>query len=264
MSAPLPPLLQWADVINVSAVSDDIDVVQTDDLHRVVVEVPLANIQSRLDWVRTQGSFAPIGYWKVGDVSSLFFAVGNSSKVDRDAGELTFTTISLDEEFSNETANDFVIPYVLYKLFGKSTTQHESVPNYEALKTDDPLLSSIDFAAEFNTQITQSSIGTDVSGEAANKLFKDLIIAASSRFGLTTDDPPNPVLSPDPYIASTVKGSANGELNPWQLKKDDIIQFTVKFTFANSITVKATNGTTVNSINDGTTYSIRLQIKITA
>jgi hypothetical protein len=124
------------------------------------------------------------------------------------------------------------------------------------------LLSTVDFAAAFNTQIIQSTIGTDVEGGAANRLFQDLISADPSRFASSSSSSPSPVLSVDNYTGPTVKGSANGELNPWKLKKDDIIQFTVTFTFANSITVKDPDGITLNSIDENDTYSIRLQLTI--
>ena len=252
--------LFWDDVISIDTVPDAVTLTDTTGFHKVRVEVPLADIQARFGWRRDDGTTRPVGYWKTGEVTTLFDLVGNANgvvnlntKVDLTPTTLNFTSADLDLGFAVGTANDFVVPYVLDKIFGNSGVMKGVVPSYQLLVDGDPLLSTSDFSAAFSAQIVTSTDGVGAVSYAANSLFQELLTKDIVRFNGT-----DALTISDVWTQGTVTSDSLASANPWGLLVGDIIQFTVKFTFASSIT------STQGSILGGETYSINLQLHITA
>jgi len=272
MSSRLPVLpkyvLSWPDVIDISANSGNpIEVIDTQLAHRVRVDVSASVIGPTLDWIRDGSDNAerPGGVWNVGDPTddpaSLFRVLADADKTDLDItvnadGEaiLDFTTTNLDPffAFSGGSANDIVIPYVLFRLFGKSSVSHGTVPNYTLLVDGEPLVSSIDWATAYTTSI-------EASPENVNVMFSELLQDVD-RFkdnGVPVSALYSPEWTGDDVSGSTYEQGTVYATNPWRLRKGDIIQFATKFTFANEIRVK-----NISSINPDTPVSGDVPAKV--
>lgn len=285
MSGPYPGdgpdnfLLSWPAVIDISAnTAGEITVIETNLVHRVIVDVSastlgdVSGLGASLEWYRKTGSTAPYGRW-LQPAEFFFSTIAGRPVVDFDPTEdasgniiLTFTTSELDPNFKRGTANDLVIPYVLFRLFGTSKVSSATVPNYTKLTTDpnDPLLDSATWINAFNTEI----VLTDASGTPADTMFRELLQDVG-RFKDASDNPLPALYTVDPWAGTDVSGSGIYPGNPWQLHAGDIMQFTTKFTFANSISVKSTSTISPDSVPQaiilaGETYYIRYQVRIVA
>lgn len=286
MSGPYPGdgadnfLLSWPNVIDVSAnVTGEITVIETNLVHRVIVDVSasalddVSGLGASLEWYRKTNSTAPYGRWIL-PAGAFFSTIASRSVVDFDPTEdsdgnivLTYTTSELDPNFKRGTANDLVIPYVLFRLFGSSKVSSTTVPNYNKLTTspvNDPLLRSATWISAFNSQIPT----TDAVGTPADTMFRELLQDAG-RFKDDSGLPLAALYTVDPWVGADVSGSGVYPGNPWKLQAGDIIQFTTKFTFANSISVKSTSTISPDSlpqviIQAGETYYIRYQVRVVA
>ena len=270
-------LLQWPSLIDISANRvASIEITDTTLAHRVIVDLSLNDVSGCFGYVRAYNWTDPIGFWRSGTVAGLFDKVAARVKKDfDDTDALDFTTTALDANFRRNTANDFVTPYVLFRLFGDSGVASTTVPNYANLVTNpsnDPLLPSASFTAAFVAVIRTATTGLDVSGATfdANTMFKQLL-NDTGRF-TNNGTPVVALYSPDPWTGALV---SNVGPNAWRLQNGDITQFTVRFTFQNQIRVKGFTSITTDANNTGTppestvkvipageTFTIRLQLRV--
>jgi hypothetical protein len=269
----IPQKLVYDKTVHVDLSANQINLADADTYgHRVVVEVPTADLNGATEWVREVGSLYPVGTLKSTFTSSVLNDALDTQFVDLDAQPdgLNFSSSALDTtsaagdarlraDPAENTVNDWVVAYVLYKLYGKSVeSTKEEVFNIEDLRQmlrKDGVVNAI--ATSLSLPANQSS---------AQKLFKDLLVSDPKRF----------------FDASGVQLPGLFEVNPastvtsgeWQITAGDVIEIRLEFEFKEAITRRDiadsqldTNGnpdTGANSTKEiltGEKFYIRLQVK---
>ena len=253
--------------INIDAVPAEINVINLVTNHRVKVDVSASVVGAYFEWERIAGSTAPRGYWvQVGNdgligTGDLFGfdapnGVRNLPLTDLDASgsTLDFTSANLSSSFRINTANDYVIPYVLNRLLGSSAASSTLLAQPTLLTESSPLLTSSVWTAAYNT---------DISNTVINEMFQNLI-TDPARF----TDVSAAIYSTDPWTGDDITGSSTSlGANPWNLVPGDSIQFPTRFTFLNGIYNAENNGMDtpqheLPSIAPGTSFVFNYQLHL--
>jgi hypothetical protein len=270
--------LAYSKEVNVALANNEINLADIEDYgHRVQIAMTKANLNAYLKWSRSMGASAPNGHVasdstaKAAFEAALVAALGGTyTDIDAVSGALSFSSAvfdaAADERLRKEvggarpkSANDVVLAFVLYKLYGSSAYDTtDTVLNIEDAYN---MTTSEDVAAAITNSLEHAD-----NAAAINNMFRDLIAADPMRF---FDASGNQI--PGLFeINSDVSGSGD-----WGLVQDDIIEIKTKFTFAAPVTRRGVVGgqystSTVDTVehddkvatNDF--FRIRLQIKLTA
>lgn len=234
-------LLSWPRIIDISAnQTEDIEIIDNQLSHRVRMDVSASYLNTFLTWTRVATSNRPDASWLTPSV--LFNAIAGRDvddldiAIDLSGNVLNFTSASLAAGFRPDaTANKYVIPYVLFRLFRTSAATTTTVPNYTKLVTGSPLLGNTAWANAYALDISNNAGAVDT-------MFSELLLDTGRFAGLGTET--NALYSPESWPGPTVNGN-------WRIQAGDLIQFTTRFTFAHRIIVK--NISTINP--DGTTFA---------
>ena len=277
MPAPSSQLLKYADEVDVSVANQDVNLVDLDAYgHRVEISVETSAMNGAFSWTRAAGSARPVGHFSdaSGALVAALAAAMNTSYTDTDAvtDKLTFDSSALTlnsdariREGGAVSANDLLMAYVLYKVYGSTTAPTEDV--VFNLQDAHGMLSSADYAAAivaaFNNSESQSNANGNEKG-AVDAMFRDLLAGDPLRF----------------FDASGAQVAGLFEVNTdasssgtWNLVDGDKIEVKTLFTFEHAVTLRtsldvAQNlGNVATQSNDetvyiaaGSTLSIRLQI----
>jgi len=277
MPAPVSQLLKYADEVDVNVAPQQVNLVDSDSYgHRVSVSVLTSALQNAFSWRRAVGSARPVGHFNdtSGALQAAIAASLNSSYTDTDAvsGKLSFDSATLTSntdprirEGGNVSANDLLMAYVLYKVYGSSAASTaDMVFN---LQDAYGMLTTADYAAALIASFNTAESHADASGNekgAVDAMFRDLLAADSLRF---FDASGNQI--PGLFeVNADVSGAGN-----WNLVAGDKIEVRTKFTFLNSVTLRTSKDVAQNlnplptQANDETTFieagsffNIRLQL----
>ena len=277
MPAPSSQLLKYADEVDVSVANQDVNLVDLDAYgHRVEISVETSAMNGAFSWTRAAGSARPVGHFSdaSGALVAALAAAMNTSYTDTDAmtGKLTFDSSALTlnsdariREGGAVSANDLLMAYVLYKVYGSTTAPTEDV--VFNLQDAHGMLSSADYAAAivaaFNNSESQSGATGNEKG-AVDAMFRDLLAGDPLRFFDASGA----------QVAGLFEVSTDASSSgTWNLVDGDKIEVKTLFTFEHAVTLRtsldvAQNlGNVATQSNDetvyiaaGSTLSIRLQI----
>jgi hypothetical protein len=279
MSAPTPTvqLLKYADEVEVDVAPQDVNLVDFDGYgHRVQVTVDRSKLQAALSWSRAMGSARPVGHFAdaSGELEAAIVAALNSSYSDTDAvsEKLSFSSAILDSNTDARirkdgavSANDLMMAYVLYKVYGSSAASTSEV--VFNLQDAHEMLESSAYANAIIESFEAAELLSDASGNekgAIDAMFRDLLAADPLRFFDASG-------TQVPGLFET-NADASGSGN-WNLVDGDTIEIRTKFTFEHAVTLRTTLDVAQNltplpsQANDetvfipaGATLHIRLQL----
>jgi hypothetical protein len=279
MSAPAPTsqLLKYADDVEVNVAPQQVNLVDLDSYgHRVIISVLTSVMNSTFSWSRAANTARPVGHFtdSNGSFQASLASAMNTLYIDTDAvaNKLSFDSSALTlnpdprvREGGQVSANDLMMAYVLYKVYGSSFASTEEI--VFNLQDAHGMLTSADYAAAIVAAFNNSESQTNASGNekgAVDAMFRDLLAADSLRF---FDASGNQV--PGLFETNTDTSSSG----TWNLVAGDKIEVRTSFTFLNSVTLRTSTDVAQNlnplpnQANDETIYiaagsklSIRLQI----
>jgi hypothetical protein len=264
--------LQYAPLVEVALAANAINLVDAAAYgHRVKLEVPLTGatgLQDVFEWNRTSGDFYPIGSADADKLESALLAVvGTNGFTDLDAQSkgLNFSSSALDDAADARYratagvngANDLVMAYVLFKLYGQTT--YPTIDNVFNLEDAQGMLSTADLVTAIKTSVAAHP-------EDIKQMFKDLIAADPQRFFEANGKQVTGIFETN--ADATSSGS-------WKLTAGDVIEIRVEFEFAEAITRRnaaadqvstSASPLDVTSVNiaSGHKFAIRLQLTATA
>jgi photosystem II stability/assembly factor-like uncharacterized protein len=267
MSAPVPGTataqkLVYEKTVHIDLDNNEINLADSSTYgHRVVIEVPRSTLDTATVWQRPAGSLTPVGSLNLASLQTLLNSALSTSYVDLDGqGDgLNFSSSILNTGADGDdrlradpaanTVNDWVMAYVLYKLYGKSSFATKG----EVFNIED--------VRNMLTNVTVStSIKNDLSANtpSVEKLFKDLLTSDPKRF-FDQSGAQLPGL-----FETNVDGESAGS---WQIAADDIIEIRIEFEFAEAITRRNVAdsqlalSSAMKEIAAGEKFYMRLQIK---
>lgn len=270
MSAPAPTvqLLKYADEVDVNVAPQDVNLVDLEGYgHRVQVTVDRAALQAALSWSRAVGSARPVGHIaadasaEATALEAAIVAALNSSYNDTDAvsDKLSFASSILDSNTDARirkngavSANDLMMAYVLYKVYGSSAANTSEV--VFNLQDAHEMLESPAYAAAIMASFQAAEAQSDASGNekgAIDAMFRDLLSADPLRFFDASG-------AQVPGLFET-NADASGSGN-WNLVDGDTIEIRTKFTFEHPVTLRTTLDVAQNltplpsQANDETVY----------
>jgi hypothetical protein len=220
-------LLKYAPVIDVTLDNQVINFADAEtDGHRVKVDIDLTALNLACTWSRAVNSDRPLGAISpAGFATAVQTALGNAySDMDGSATGLSFTnTFILNDENRSDSANDLVMSYVLYKVYGL-TSKDTRGKVYNA--TD---------ALGMLTNATVADAVEGSLGEEENtarngpvdKMFRDLLTADPARY-FNSDGKQIPGL-----FETNADAAGNGY---WNLVDGDVIELKLNFIFAANVT----------------------------
>jgi hypothetical protein len=191
-----------------------------EDGHRVQVTMPKSDLNAHLKWNRAAGSDRPIGSMEdiPGFKAALVTAL-NSGYTDLDAmstGLSLSTGVLTNAELQQMTANDLIMQYVLYKVYGSSSfdTQGKVFNPKDALN-----MTTSDDVAE---AVTVDIASNNAKGGALDKMFRDLLAADPTRY---FDASGKQITG---LFEINADASGNGS---WNIVEDDLVEIKLTFTF---------------------------------
>lgn len=235
--------------------------------HRVQINMAAADLNPLCTWTRTSGSDRPAGEIDPTAFRDLLETTLSTTYTDLDAiaSGLSFSTNSItNADNRSGNANDLVMAYVLYKVYGSSAydTSDKVYNAKDALN----MLANADIGAA-----VQSSITTHTGrGDSVDQMFRDLLAADPARFFDAQG-------KQEPGLFET-NTDVNGFGN-WKLTADDILELKLEFTFKEQVSRRVVStqqqplagsapvGEKVTEeviIPANSKFAIRLQIKVTA
>jgi hypothetical protein len=228
--------------------------------HRVYLEIPKGELNNCFSWSRTAGDLFPVGETSASILKTTIANHIADGFIDLDAQSdgLNYSSTALNSavdsrlrEMATPTANDLVMAYVLYKLYGKSS--YDTLDNIFNVEDAYGMLQDI----TFTTSIFDSVKTTD--GVASIKqMFRDLVSSDPQRFFDVSGKQVSGIFE--------TNTDANGN-GIWNFTEDDVVEIRMKFIFANEITRRdVADGEFESSeisttIPAGHSFSIRFQLK---
>ena len=264
-------LLTYSKLIMTNVASQAINLADSGIMgHRVQCPMSVDDMNRFFTWHRAAGESAPIGHFTpqedISGASFTYILANTLSKyytdIDGVTGGLNFSSAILDSNLDPAirqngkiTANDIIMAYVIYKVYGSSANPTMNVvfniqDAYDMLPNS-VLVESIKSSLQAEEELT--------SAGAVNDMFQDLLSEDPTRF---FDAAGKQI----PGLFETSTGeSATGS---WNFVENDRIELNVQFTFINSVTVNSTAGDAeeISSkvvIPAGSTFKIRLQLLAT-
>jgi hypothetical protein len=228
--------------------------------HRVVVDVSANTLNGVTEWTRAAGSLAPVGTLSQPGFTNLLDNLLATSYVDLDsqANGLSFSSSTLDsvtdarlrKNPSENTVNDWVMAYVLFKLYGRSS--FETINEVFNIQDAQNMLDNVTVTAAIAT-----SLSTNTS--SVQKLFRDLLTSDPKRF---FDSNGHQIVGL--FETNPAPSDHNGT---WLITENDVIEIRLEFEFTEAITRRnitasqlETAGAT-KEIAAGEKFYVRLQVK---
>jgi hypothetical protein len=237
--------------------------------HRVKINIPKANLNECFTWNRTSGTLYPTGAVDASTLKGhLITAIANGlTDLDGKVNGLDFSSTSMTTALQNDprlreadasgnqpiTANDIVLAYVLYKLYGKSI--YDTIDNIFNLEDAHGMLSNeMLFEA-----IRLSMVNTDGT-TSVEKMFKDLLSSDPQRFFDASGKQITGLFEKN----TDVSGNGN-----WNITAGDVIEVRIEFVFGAAVTrrdgadyqiVTVNTPDNTKNLGAGEKFFIRLQI----
>ena len=264
-------LLTYSKLIKTNVATQAINLADSGIMgHRVQCPMSVDDLNRFFMWQRTSGESAPIGHFTphedISGASFSYILANTLSKyytdIDGVTGGLNFGSAILDSnpdptirQYGKITANDIIMAYVIYKIYGSSSNPTMNVvfnlqDAYDMLPNS-LLVSSIKESLQTEEALARAG--------AVNDMFQDLL----------SEDPTRFFDAAGKQIPGLFEvNSTNTATGSWNFVENDRIELNVQFTFANSVTVNSTTGDSENIdakvvIPAGTSFKIRLQLLAT-
>lgn len=240
----IPQKLVYDQTVHVDLSNNEINLADSSNYgHRVAVEVPVADFNGETEWTRAVGSLYPVGTLKATFTDKLLTALGTSYvDLDSQADGLSFTSATLDDTADprlravpgTNSVNDWVVSYVLYKLYGKSSFETSSeVFNIEDIQN---MMENVTVTSAIST-----SLGANTA--SVQKLFKDLLVSDPKRYFDASGNQLPGIFETNPAVEPTT-GS-------WQITDGDVIEIRLEFEFAEAITRRNVADSQLNTSTAG-------------
>lgn len=202
--------------------------------HRIVIDVSRSAINAYLGWKRLAGSSHPTAFLDLSAEPQFREAVstglgGGFTDIDGVVDGLHFGTATMNLNPDGRlradglvTANDIPLSFVLYKLYGSSST--ETLGRIYNLEDAHGMLS--------NQTIVDSIVTSFQTEESAalNTMFRDLLAANPQRFFDASGQAPPGLFE----TATDVSGQG-----AWSLVAEDTFEITMKLIFHSQVTKKS-------------------------
>ena len=230
--------LKYAEVVDVDLdATNDVNFADVEDYgHRVVVEIPKADLNAYLGWERAVGSARPSAKLTASSEAAVKAAIAaalSSTYVDIDGvtGGLHFGTENMNLNpdarlrADGVSANDIPLAFVLYKLYGSSSIA--TLDKIYNLEDSHGMLSSETVAEAIIASFKGAEAG------AVDAMFRDLLAADPHRFFDAQG-------VPMPGIFETNADAAGS--GTWKITGDDIIEVRTKLIFHSKVTRRGVAG----------------------
>ena len=265
----IPTTFKYKRLVQVGLASNAINLSTSAAMgHRVQVTMPVDEMNSFFYWQRLAGSARARGRFNsTGFVASMNTTLaGIYSDLDSVYTGLSFSSASLDSatdsrlrSADDESANDLVMAYVLFKCFGSTAvTTLDVVYNLEDacnMVTNSTVSSAISASLS-----ADDAASTTICPGLIDSMFTHLMAAQPMRF---FDASGKQV----PYLFET-NADASGT-GSWNLMQGDLIEIPIQFTFAAPVTLNSVRDTdgelsgntdTTVIVKAGDTFYVRLQL----
>ena len=261
-------VLTYSKLITTAVASQAVTLAESGTLgHRVQCPMSVDDLNRFFIWHRPAGVQAPIGHFAAHEDtpgSSFSYILANTlskyyTDIDGVSNGLNFGSAILDANLDPSirqdgqiSANDLIMAYVIYKLYGSSASPTQNViynlQDAYGMLTNSTLISSIE--TSLRTEEASPNAG------AVNEMFQDLLSQDPTRF---FDAAGKQI--PGLFEVNTTTSSTG----PWNFVENDRIELNVQFTFTNAVTLaaSATVASVATTIPAGTTFKIRLQLLAT-
>jgi hypothetical protein len=249
--------LTYSNTINVFSASKSTNFVDTENTgHRVQISMSKSAAEAWFRWERTSGSSAPVVIFDATHEDTFKTALesaltngfvdldGNTNGLHFGTANLSTNTDSRLRANGTVSANDLVVCYMLYKIYGKTMTQ--TINRIFTLGNVQGLLSNSTLA----TAII-NSLKTDISA-ASLSLFNSFLAADPVRFFDASGNAPTGLFE----TSTDVSGSG-----PWIFVENDILQVSLLIQFNGNVTRKSPTDVQQTILASGHTFPVRLQIK---
>ena len=264
-------LLTYSKLIKTNVATQAINLADSGIMgHRVQCPMSVDDLNRFFMWQRTSGESAPIGHFTphedISGASFSYILANTLSKyytdIDGVTGGLNFGSAILDSnpdptirQYGKITANDIIMAYVIYKIYGSSSNPTMNVV-FNLQDAYDMLPNSLLVSSIKESLQNEEALA---SAGAVNDMFQDLL----------SEDPTRFFDAAGKQIPGLFEvNSTNTATGSWNFVENDRIELNVQFTFANSVTVNSTTGDSENIdskvvIPAGTSFKIRLQLLAT-
>ena len=255
--------LKYANTVNVDLSGNAINFADSEtDGHRVQIEMTPNDLNTHFRWARSTGSDRPVGavVETAAFKSKLSEALTGFSDLDAMATGLSLSSgVLADTELIGETANDLIVQYVLFKVYGLSS--------YD---TKEKVFNSKDALGMTTNDDVADAIVTDISGHNAkggevDQMFRDLLAADPARFFDASGRQVTGLFETN----TDVSGSGS-----WAITDNDLIEIKLTFTFAAQVSRRVVSaqeqplvGASAETVTEevvipaGHVMHVRLQIK---
>ena len=264
-------LLTYSKLIKTNVASQAINLADSGIMgHRVQCPMSIDDLNRFFIWQRTSNESAPIGHFTphedISGASFSYILANTLSKyytdIDGVTGGLNFGSSVLDSnpdptirENGKITANDIIMAYVIYKIYGSSANPTMNVvfnlqDAYNMLPNS-VLVKSIEESLKAEEALSRDG--------AVNDMFQDLL----------SEDPTRFFDAAGKQIPGLFEvNSTDSFTGSWNFVENDRIELNVQFTFTNPVTVNSTAGDSENIeskvvIPAGVSFKIRLQLLAT-
>ena len=261
-------LLSYAPKIELDLSANEVNLTSAASAgHRITAEVTAAAMNAAFTWARAAGTKRPVGNYNnaaaelSGGLGDIIAAGLNGTIVDTDAGALDFSTDAPQDSRVTELrgTDRLVAAYILYKGYGSSD-----------FTTEDVVLNPEDLSGMAQTSAVRAAIlaalvagQADATAKPVDKMFQDLVAADPTRFFDANGKQIGGIFE--------TNADANGSGN-WGFVEGDKVELKLVFKFAADVTVydadgaakKVINGPTLSPAAAGESFSLRLQLLVTA
>ena len=265
----LPTTLKYRRLVQVGLASNAINLSSAAAMgHRVHVTMPVDELNSFFNWQRAEGSARATGHFNsAGFVDSMNTTLaGIYSDLDSVYTGLSFSSASLDSATDprlrnggEDSANDLVVAYVLFKCFGSTAaTTLDVVYNLEDAMN---MVSNNTVSSAINDALaSDEAAATPTAPGFIDTMFTNLMASQPMRFFDASGKQMAGLFETNADAASS--GS-------WNLIQSDIIEIPIQFTFTEPVTLNSAidtagelSGNTDPSviIHAGDSFCVRLQI----
>lgn len=261
-------ILTYSKLITTTVANQAINLADSGTLgHRVQCPMSVDDLNRFFIWHRPAGVQAPVGHFAAHEDtpgSSFSYILANTlskyyTDIDGVSNGLNFGSAILDANLDPSirqdgqiSANDLIMAYVIYKLYGSSASPTQNIiynlQDAYGMLTNSTLISSIE--TSLRTEEASPNSG------AVNEMFQDLLSQDPTRF---FDAAGKQI--PGLFEVNTPTTSTG----PWNFVENDRIELNVQFTFSNAVTLASSPTATsvATTISAGTTFKIRLQLLAT-
>ena len=261
-------ILTYSKLITTTVANQAVNLADSGTLgHRVQCPMSVDDLNRFFIWHRPAGVQAPVGHFAAHEDTpgfSFSYILANTlskyyTDIDGVSNGLNFGSAILDANLDPSirqdgqiSANDLIMAYVIYKLYGSSASPTQNIiynlQDAYGMLTNSTLISSIE--TSLRTEEASPNSG------AVNEMFQDLLSQDPTRF---FDAAGKQI--PGLFEVNTPTTSTG----PWNFVENDRIELNVQFTFSNAVTLAAspTAASVATTISAGTTFKIRLQLLAT-